>query len=73
MLADSIFTFGNVGSKLGCRMIVAVPVINRRTLLTTLAAAALYRGSAFAQAPGPVCTENPIRVDGVAESPKLAE
>jgi hypothetical protein len=26
--------------------------INRRTLLTTLAAAGLYRGSAFAQAPG---------------------
>jgi hypothetical protein len=28
--------------------------INRRTLLTTLAAAWLYRGSAFAQAPGPL-------------------
>ena len=35
-------------------MIVAVPVINRRTLLTTLAATGLYRGSAFAQAPGPL-------------------
>jgi hypothetical protein len=35
-------------------MIAAVPAINRRTLLTTLAAAALYRGSAFAQAPGPL-------------------
>ena len=28
--------------------------INRRTLLTTLAAAGLYRGRAFAQAPGPL-------------------
>lgn len=35
-------------------MIVAVAAINRRTLLTTLAAVGLYRGSAFAQAPGPL-------------------
>jgi phosphoglycolate phosphatase-like HAD superfamily hydrolase len=35
-------------------MIVAVAPINRRTLLVTLAAAGLYRGSAFAQAPGPL-------------------
>ena len=31
-----------------------VSAINRRTLLTALAAAGLYRGSAFAQAPGPL-------------------
>jgi phosphoglycolate phosphatase-like HAD superfamily hydrolase len=35
-------------------MIVAVAAINRRTLLTALAAAGLYRGNAFAQAPGPL-------------------
>jgi hypothetical protein len=35
-------------------MIVAVAARNRRTLLTTIAAAGLYRGSAFAQAPGPL-------------------
>ena len=34
--------------------LVAVAAINRRTLLTTLAAAGLYRGNAFAQAPGPL-------------------
>ena len=35
-------------------MIVAVAAINRRILLTTLAAAGLYRGNAFAQALGPL-------------------
>jgi hypothetical protein len=34
--------------------LIVAAAINRRTLLTTLVAAGLYRGSAFAETPGPL-------------------